>query len=132
MCTHPERANIFYHADSCPPSLPEVKQWYLTMVYFLSSRRTHCGRILSVPSRSLSLMDVDIANVKMHANRFRRGLGYSIQVGKKKYMQTGSVVVLVMSYSQAKQSIFCCLWPILVVPYVIKDAGYVVSILLSI
>ena len=47
MCTHPARANIFCHADSCLPSLPEVKQWYLPMVSFLSSRRTYCGHILS-------------------------------------------------------------------------------------
>ena len=77
-------------------------------------------------------MDVDFANVKIHANRFRSGLGHVIQVGKTKYMQTGSVVVLVMSYSQAKHSIFCGLWPIIVVPGVIKDAVYVVSILLSV
>ena len=57
-------------------------------------------------------MDVDFENVK--------------------YMQTGPVVVLVMSYRQAKQSIFCCIWPILVVPDVIKDAGYVVLLLLSV
>ena len=68
--------------------------------------------VLSVPSRSSSLMDVDFANVK--------------------YMQTGSVVVLVMVYRKAKQSFFCGIWPILVVPYVIVDAGYVVSLLLSI
>ena len=55
-------------------------------------------------------MDVDFANIK--------------------YMQTGFVVVLVMSYSQAKQSIFCCLWPILMVTDVINDVGYVVSLLL--
>ena len=77
-------------------------------------------------------MDVDFANIKIHANRFSRGLGHVIQIGKTKYMQTGSVVVLVMSYSQAKQSIFCCLWPILVVPDVIEDVGYVVSLILSI
>ena len=57
-------------------------------------------------------MDVDFANVK--------------------YMQTGSAVVLVMAYRQAKQSFFCGLWPILVVPDVIEDAGYVVLLLLSI
>ena len=51
---------------------------------------------------------------------------------RKKYMQTGFVVVLVMSYSQAKQSIFCGLWPILVITYVIKDTGYVVLLLLSV
>ena len=50
----------------------------------------------------------------------------------KKYMQTGSVVVLVMSYRQEKQSIFCCLWTILVVSDVIKNAGYVVLLLLSV
>ena len=77
-------------------------------------------------------MDVDFANVKIHANRFRHGIGHVMQVGKTKYMQTGSVVVLVMSYRQAKESIFCCLWPILVVPDVIKDVGYVVSLLLSV
>ena len=112
MCTHPARANILCHADSCLPSLPEVKQWYLPMVSFVSSRCTYCGRILSVPSRSSSLMDVDFANVI--------------------YMQIDSVMVLVMSYRQAKQSIFCCLWTILVIPYVIKDAGYVVSLILSV
>ena len=84
MCTHPLCANIFCHADSCLPSLLEEKQWYLTMVSFVSSGRTYCGRILSVPSRSSSLMDVDFANVK--------------------YMQTGSVVVLVMSIRKAKQN----------------------------
>ena len=77
-------------------------------------------------------MDVDFANVKINANRFRRGLGHVIQVGKTKYMQTGSVVVLVMSHSQEKQSIFCRLWPILGVPDVIKDAGYVVLLLMSV
>ena len=41
-------------------------------------------------------------------------------------------MVLVIPYRQAKQSIFCGLWPILVVPDVIKDAGYVVSLLLSV
>ena len=56
-------------------------------------------------------MDVDFANVK--------------------YMQTGSVVVLVMAYRQAKQSFFCGIWPILMVPDVIEDAGYVIFILLS-
>ena len=79
---------------------------YLPMVYFVSSRRTYCGRILSVPSRYSSLMDVYFANIKMHASRFRRGLGHVIQVGRTEYMQTGFVVVLVISYSQAKQSIF--------------------------
>ena len=54
------------------------------MVSFVSSRRTLCGRILSVPSRSSSLMDVDFSNVN--------------------YMQTGSVVVLVMAYRQAKHT----------------------------
>ena len=120
MCTHPECANIICHADSCLPSLPELKQWYLLMVSFVSFRRTYYGHILSVPSRSSSLMDVDFAIIKIHANRFCRGLGHIIRVGKTKYMQTGYVVVLVMSYSQAKQSIFCCLWPILVVPDVIN------------
>ena len=57
-------------------------------------------------------MDVDFENVK--------------------YMQTDSVVVLVMAYRQAKKSFFCGLWPILVVPDVIEDAGYVVSLILSI
>ena len=77
-------------------------------------------------------MDVDFANIKIHANRFRRGFGHVIWVGKTKYMQTGSIVVLVMSYSQAKQSTFCGLWLILVVTYVIEDVGYVVSLLLSV
>ena len=72
----------------------------------------YCGRILSVPSRSSSLMDFDFAILK--------------------YTQAGSVVVLVMAYRQEKQSFFCGLWPILVVPDVIEDAGYVVSLLLSI
>ena len=75
-------------------------------------------------------MDVDFANIKIHANRFRRGPGNIIWVGKTKYMQTGSVVVLVMSYSWAKQSTFCSIWSILVVPYVIEDASYDVSLLL--
>ena len=79
---HPACANIHCHADSCPISLPEVKQWYLLMVSFVSYHRTYCGHILSVPSRSSSLMDVDFANVKIHANRFRRGLGHVIQSGK--------------------------------------------------
>ena len=57
-------------------------------------------------------MDVDFSNVK--------------------YMQTGSVVVLVMVYRKAKTSFFYGLLPILVVPDVIEDAGYVVSLLLSI
>ena len=57
-------------------------------------------------------MDVDFANVK--------------------YTQKGSVVVLVMEYRLEKQSFFCGLWPILVVPDVIEDAGYVVLLLLSI
>ena len=35
-----------------------------------------------------------------------------------------------MSYRQAKQSLFCCLWPIFVVLDIIKDAGYVVLLLL--
>ena len=77
-------------------------------------------------------MDVDFSNIKIHASRFRRGLGYVIRVGKAKYMQTGPDVVLVMSYSRAKQSTFFGLWPILVVPDVIEDAGYVVSLLLSV
>ena len=77
-------------------------------------------------------MYVDFANIKIHANRFRRGLGHFIRVGKTKYMQTGSVVVLVMSYSQEKQSTFCGLWSILVVPDFTEDAGYVVSPLLSV
>ena len=47
MCTHPACANICCHTDSCPPSLPEVKQWYLTMESFVNSRHTYCGRILS-------------------------------------------------------------------------------------
>ena len=41
------RANICCHADSCLTSLPEVKQWYLPMVSFVSSRCTYCGHILS-------------------------------------------------------------------------------------
>ena len=61
-------------------------------------------------------MDVDFANIKIHANRFCRVLGNVIQADKTKYTQTGSVVVLVMSYSRAKQSTFCGLWSILVVP----------------
>ena len=52
------------------------------MVSFVSSRRTLCGRILSFPSRSSSLMDVDFANIKIHANMFRRGLGHGIHAGK--------------------------------------------------
>ena len=47
-------------------------------------------------------------------------------------MQTGPVVVLVLAYRQAKKSFFCELWPILGVPDVIEDAGYVVSLLLYI
>ena len=54
-------------------------------------------------------MDVDFANVK--------------------FMQTGSVVVLVMAYRQAKQSFFCGIYPILVVSDVIEDAGYVFLLL---
>ena len=77
-------------------------------------------------------MDVDFENIKIHANRFRCSIGHVIQVGKTKYMPTGPVVVLVISYSWAKQSTFCGLWPILVVPDVIEDAGYVVSLLLSV
>ena len=77
-------------------------------------------------------MDVYFANVKIHANRFRRGLGHVIRVGKTKYMQTRPVVVLVMSYSRAKKSTFCRLWPILVVPDAVEDAGYVVLLLLSV
>ena len=77
-------------------------------------------------------MDVYFANIKIHANRFIRGLGHVIRIGKTKYMQTGSAVVLVMSYIQAKQSTFCGLWSILVVPDVIEDASYVVSLLLSV
>ena len=77
-------------------------------------------------------MDVDFANIKIHTNRFRCGLGHVIRVGKTKYMQTGPVVVLVMSYSRAKQSTFCGIWPILVVPDVIEDASYVVSLIISI
>ena len=41
-------------------------------------------------------------------------------------------MVLVLAYRQAKKSFFCELWPILGVPDVIEDAGYVVSLLLSI
>ena len=82
------------------------------MVSFMSYRFTYCGRIFSVPSRCSSLMGVDFVNLK--------------------YMQTGSVVVLVMAYRQAKQSFFCGIWPILVVPYVIENWGYIVSLLLSI
>ena len=63
---------------------------------------------------------------------FRRGLFHGMQADKTEYMQTGSVVVLVMSYRQAKKSIFCCIWPILVDPDVIKDAGCVVSLLISV
>ena len=49
VCARTQHAPKFLcHADSCPPSLPEVKQWYLPMVYFVSSRCTYCGRILSV------------------------------------------------------------------------------------
>ena len=77
-------------------------------------------------------MDVDFANIKIHANRFRRGIGHVIRVGKTKYMQTGPVVVLVISYSWAKQSTIFGLWSILMVPHVIEDAGYVVSPLLSV
>ena len=49
-----------------------------------------------------------------------------------KYMQTDYFVVLFMAYRQAKQSFFCGLWSILVVPDVIEDAGYVVLLLLYI
>ena len=42
-------------------------------------------------------MDVDFPNIKIHANRFSRGLGRVIGIGKTKYMQTGSVVVLDMT-----------------------------------
>ena len=47
--------------------------------------------------------------------------GRVIRIGKTKYMQTDSDVVLVMSYTWAKKSTFCGLWYILVVPYVIED-----------
>ena len=77
-------------------------------------------------------MDVDFENIKIHANRFSRGLGHVIRIGKTKYMQTGSVVVLVMSYIWAKQSTFCGLWSILVVPDGIEDVRYVVLLLLSV
>ena len=77
-------------------------------------------------------MDADFANIKIHANGFCRGLGHVVRIDKTKYMQTGSVVVLVMSYSWAKQSTFCGIWPILVVPDDIDDLGYVVSLLLSV
>ena len=77
-------------------------------------------------------MDVDFANIKIHANRFSCGLGCVIRIGKTKYMQTGSAVVLVVSYIWEKQSIFCGLWSILMVPDVIEDASYVVSLLLSV
>ena len=60
---------------------------YLPMVSLVSFRRTYCGRILSVPSRSSSLMDVDFANIKINANRFRCGLGRFIRVGKTKYIK---------------------------------------------
>ena len=75
-------------------------------------------------------MGVDFAHIKIHANRFRRGLGHVIQVGKTKYTQIGPGVVVVMSYSWEKQSTFCGIWPFLVVPDVIEDEGYVVSLLL--
>ena len=42
-------------------------------------------------------MDVDFANIKIHANRCIRGIGHAIRIGKTKYMQTDSSVVLVMS-----------------------------------
>ena len=77
-------------------------------------------------------MDVDFANIKIHANRFSCGLGRVIRIGKTKYMQTGSFVVLVMLYIWAKQSTFCGLWFILVVPDVIEDASYSVLLLLSV
>ena len=77
-------------------------------------------------------MYVDFANTTIHANRFSRGLGRVIRIGETKYTQTGSVVVLVMSCIQAKQSTFCGLWSILVVPDIIEDASYVVSLLLSV
>ena len=67
-------------------------------------------------------MDVDFANIKIHANRFCRGLSHVIRIGKTKYMQIGSIVVLVMSYIWAKQSTFCGLWSIIMVPDVIEDA----------
>ena len=105
---------------------------YLSMVSFVSFRRTYCGRILSVPLRYSSSMDVDFANIKIHANSFRRGLGRFIRVGKTKYMQTGPVVVLVMSYSRAKQSTFSLLLTILVVPDVMEDVGCVVLLILYI
>ena len=68
-------------------------------------------------------MDVDFVKIKIHANRFIHGLGRVMRIGKTKYMQTGSAVVLVMSYIQAKQSTFCGLWSILVVPDDIEDAS---------
>ena len=68
MCTHPSRANIRCHADSCPPSLPEVKQWYLPMVSFVFYRRTYCGRILSVRGRKvLGDMKYSMRSVKLSA-----------------------------------------------------------------
>ena len=76
-------------------------------------------------------MDVDFANVKYTQTGSVVVLVMSYRQAKKN-TQTGSVVVLVMTYRQAKQSIFCCVWPILVFPDVIKDAGYVVSLLLSV
>ena len=77
-------------------------------------------------------MDIYFANIKIHANMFSCGLGRFIRIGKTKYMHTGSVVVLVLSYIRAKQSTFCGLWSILVVPDVIEDASYVVLLLLSV
>ena len=57
---------------------------YVIWAYFIS------------PLKIFILMDVDFSNIKLHANRCIRGLGYVILIGKTKYMQTDSVV-LVMS-----------------------------------
>ena len=70
-----------YHLVSCRQLsvfTSGITQCIFRRYLSVSFRRTYYGHILSVPSRSSSFMDVDSANIKIHANRCIHGLGHVI------------------------------------------------------
>ena len=95
MGTYSARAIICCHADSCPPSPPESKNVSSDGIFRVLLSYVY-GHILSVPSRSSSFIDVDFANIKIHAKGCIIGLGNVIRIVKTKYMQKDSAAVLVM------------------------------------
>ena len=61
-----------HHSVSCgqlSAFTSRIKQCIFQRYLFVSFRRTYDGHILSAPSRSSSFMDIDFANIKIHAKQ---------------------------------------------------------------